>query len=205
MLSRRSCTKYLGIFIDENLSWDVHINYVVRTVSKCIPILYNVRNNLSFESLKLLYNSLIYPSLIYANVVWGSACSNKLKSLRLVRKKIVRVLSFKGNYEHTGPLFYMNNMLTIDKINEYMSLIYVFKNCKLIVRYFKDTFQCNTYNTRLGNSLSLVVPNITSNHSRQSVRWVGSQCWNSLSQKNRECNTLNTFKLSLKLHLLEKD
>ena len=22
-----SCTKYLGIFIDENLSWDVHINY----------------------------------------------------------------------------------------------------------------------------------------------------------------------------------
>ena len=71
MLSRRSCTKYLGIFIDENLSWDVHINYVVRKVSKYIPILYNVRSNLSFESLKLLYNSLIYTSLIYANVVLG--------------------------------------------------------------------------------------------------------------------------------------
>ena len=38
MLSRRSCTKYLGIFIDETLSWDVHINYVVRKVSKYIPI-----------------------------------------------------------------------------------------------------------------------------------------------------------------------
>ena len=93
MLSRRNCTKYLGIFIDENLSWVVHINYAVRNVSKCIPILYNVRSNLSFESLKLLYNnSLIYPSLIYANIVWGSACRNELKSLRLVQKKIVSVV-----------------------------------------------------------------------------------------------------------------
>ena len=204
MLCRRSCTKYLGIFIDENLSWDVHINYVVRKVSKYIPILYNVRSNLSFESLKLLYNSLIYPSLLYANVVWGSACRNKLKSLKLVQKKIVRVMSFKGKYEHTGPLFYMNNMLTIDKINEYMSLIYVFKKLQINNPVFQRCIPMQ-YNTRLGNSLSLVVPNITSNHSRQSVRWVGSQCWNSLPQKIRECNTLNTFKLSLKLHLLEKD
>ena len=137
---------------------------------------------------------------MYANVVWGSACRNKLKSLRLTstEKKIVRVLSFKGKYDHTRPLFDRNNMLTIDKINEYiMSLIYVFKklliNSPIFQRYI------------LGNSLSLVVPNITSNQSRQSVRWVSSQCWNSLPKKIRECNTLNTFKLSLKLHLLEND
>ena len=79
--TRRPFTRYLGLYIDERLSLDVHINYVIREISKYVPILYNIRGNLTGDSLKLLYNCLIYPSLIYGNSAWGSACKNNLKLL----------------------------------------------------------------------------------------------------------------------------
>ena len=46
-LTRRPFTKYLGLYIDERLSWDVHINYVIRKISKYVPILYNIRGSLT--------------------------------------------------------------------------------------------------------------------------------------------------------------
>ena len=53
-LTSRPFTKYLRLYIDERLSWDVHINYVIRKISKYVPILYNIRGSLTRDSLKLL-------------------------------------------------------------------------------------------------------------------------------------------------------
>ena len=64
VLEKRKYTKYLGVYVDENLSWDIHVSFVERKISKYIPIVYNIRNSLTSESLKLLYNCMIYPPLI---------------------------------------------------------------------------------------------------------------------------------------------
>ena len=130
VLEKREYTKYLGVYVDENLSWDIHVSFVERKISKYIPIVYNIRNSLTSESLKLLYNCMIYPPLIYANIIWSSICKSKLNSLVLIQKKIVRMLAFKAKYDHTDPLFHQFNMLKIERINEYMSLIFVYKSLK---------------------------------------------------------------------------
>ena len=124
-LDKCSNTKYLGIYIDENLNWSAHINYVIRKTSKLVPILYQVRNNMSRNSLKLLYNSIIYPSFIYGNIIWGSSSKTKLNPLIVLQKKVVRILSFKNRYEHTAPLFRDFNFLSVEQINKYMSVIFV--------------------------------------------------------------------------------
>ena len=54
-LTRRPFIRYLGLDIDESLSWDVHINYAIRKTSKYVPILYNIRGNLTGDSLKLCF------------------------------------------------------------------------------------------------------------------------------------------------------
>ena len=101
VLEKRKYTKYLGVYVDENLSWDIHVSFVERKISKYIPIVYNIRNSLTSESLKLLYNCMIYPPLIYANIIWSSICKSKLNSLVLIQKKIVRMLAFNAKYDHT--------------------------------------------------------------------------------------------------------
>ena len=57
-------TKFLGIFIDENLSWKQHIAIVSSKISKSIDMLYV----LSKQCLEQLYFSFIHNSVKYANI-----------------------------------------------------------------------------------------------------------------------------------------
>ena len=70
-LERYTFTKYLGVNIDENLTWEVHLNHVCKKVPKYVPVLFRIRNSWSRISLKMLYNCIIYPLFIYCNVVGG--------------------------------------------------------------------------------------------------------------------------------------
>ena len=51
--------KFLGVLLDENLSWKGHIKYAENKISKNIEILYKARDYLSKESLLLLYYAYI--------------------------------------------------------------------------------------------------------------------------------------------------
>ena len=201
ILDRLSSTRYLGVYLDDNLNWSAHVGYISRKLSRYIPVIFKVRQCLTRESLKLLYNSLIYPHLIYCNTVWGSARNSHISSLINIQKKIIIILLFKGKYEHTAPLFNDLYLLTVRQINEYMSCLCVHKSLRLGNNLFSRYVPIN-YNTRLGGGNNVNVPNILSAHSRQSLRWVGSSNWNSLPQHLREIQEYNTFKIRLKKYLI---
>ena len=194
-------TKYLVVHLDETLRWNVHINSIIRKISKFVPILYNIRSCLDRTSLKLLYNCLIYPFLIYCNPVWGAANDTVLNPLIVFQKKIIRVISFKRRYEHTRPLFVELKILIIKTINEYMSGLSVHKslmsNNNLFTRY-----ESAVYNTRLSNRNTVVIPNIVSKHLRQSVKWVGCSVWNSIPQILRDTDSYQGFNNNFKHHLI---
>ena len=73
-------------------------------------------------------------------------------------------------------------------IVDYFTCVYVYK-CLIFDNGMFDVYLPNVYNTRLSNSRSLIVPNILSSHSRQSVRWTGSQLWNGLPGYLRDVHT----------------
>ena len=60
-VSKTDCIKFLGIMVDQHLSWSNHINYISKKVSKPIGILPKIQNYLDKKTLKSLYYSLIYP------------------------------------------------------------------------------------------------------------------------------------------------
>ena len=57
---RESVTKFLGIFIDKNLTWKYHIEHVSKKVSKSIGIMYKSRNILSKRLMKQQYFSFVH-------------------------------------------------------------------------------------------------------------------------------------------------
>jgi hypothetical protein len=64
---------FLGIVIDEFLSWSYHIDNISKKIVKCTAILSRIRHFTNINSLKLIYYALVYPYLIYGNLVWGNA------------------------------------------------------------------------------------------------------------------------------------
>ena len=98
-------TKFLGVIIDNKLSWKEHISYVCGKVAKGIGIVSKVRKYLNKSTLLELYYSFIYPYLTYCNQVWGLSCKSHMDALVKLQKRAIRIISGVHPRTHTDPLF----------------------------------------------------------------------------------------------------
>ena len=64
-LKRETVTKFLGVFIDENVTWKAHINTISTKISKSIGILYRARLIIPVKRLNQLYFSFVHNYLNY--------------------------------------------------------------------------------------------------------------------------------------------
>ena len=70
-IERVESFNFLGIILQETLSWDSHVTLVKIKISKVIGILYRLKNIFPKETLKTLYTSLIASYLNYGLLLWG--------------------------------------------------------------------------------------------------------------------------------------
>ena len=68
-VERAKSIKFLGVLLDENLSWKDHIKYIENKVVKNIGLLYRSKLFLDKNSLLTLYYSHIHTYLNYANLL----------------------------------------------------------------------------------------------------------------------------------------
>ena len=117
--------KFLGVIIDQNLTWKNHISSVLQSVMKSTGLIAKLRHFTNKNNLKLIYYALAYPYLTYGNLVWGNTYPTRLQKLMNVQKKIVRLICFKSYTDHSEPLFLDLKILNIYKINDYLCSIFM--------------------------------------------------------------------------------
>ena len=79
-------TKYLGIYIDENLSWKYYIRRVTTKMSKTMSILSKVRYYLPLKTLQMLYMTMAHPYLTYCNITWANTYPTRLNPILKTQK-----------------------------------------------------------------------------------------------------------------------
>ncbi|CAL4144109.1 unnamed protein product [Meganyctiphanes norvegica] len=112
-------TKFLGVILDNKLSWNAHINYISKKISKSVSILKMLKFTFPSNILKSLYHSLIYPYYTYCNLVWGCASNIHLETLVKLQKKAVRIICKAGYYDHTESLFNNLKLLQVKEIYDF--------------------------------------------------------------------------------------
>ena len=145
--------KFLGVYIDQHLTWKTHINYICTKISKSIGLLYKARFYLPSNSLLSLYYTLIYPYLTYCNLVWASTYVSNLQRIYLLQKRAVRSIS-KADYKAPSkPLFTKLNILDIFSIYSLQvgTFMYHYHNNMLPLSFcqtFQTGNQLHRYSTR---------------------------------------------------------
>ena len=82
-------TRFLGVHIDNRLTWKKHISYKSGKVSRGIGVIVRARRVLNCDALLTLYFSFIYRFFTYCNHVWGSAYETSVLSLYCYCRKEV--------------------------------------------------------------------------------------------------------------------
>ena len=55
VLQQVEFSKYLGVYIDSDLSWQHHVDFIYNKIIKYTSIFYKIRNILNFDILKMIY------------------------------------------------------------------------------------------------------------------------------------------------------
>ena len=113
-------TKFLGIIIDNKLTWKWHIDHIAGKISRGIGMIIKARQYLNKSGLMSLYYSFIYPYLTYCNHIWGATYKTRLKRLVMLQNKAVRILSHAGNRTSSDPLFKKLDIMKVENINTYL-------------------------------------------------------------------------------------
>ena len=71
-LERVESTKFLGIIIDENLTWKNHIDVISKTISRNVGMLTKMKHYVPGYILYSLYCTLVLPYINYGILIWGN-------------------------------------------------------------------------------------------------------------------------------------
>jgi len=197
--------KFLGIVIDENLTWKHHIAEINKKVSRALFTIRQLKFTLPKESLRTLYFSLIHPHLVYGILAWGNATLSVLRKIEIVQKRALRTIHGKHFKSHTDPLFKQSGIVKISDLHllEIMLFMHDYLSNKLPIS-FRNIFSLITddraYLTRQCGLF--MVPKTRSRFVDKLPLYYFPILW------NRHCHRVNTqvsrgcFKWSLKRSFL---
>ena len=146
--------KYLGVLIDEHLTWKEQTTVIENKVLKRLGILYRARRVLdSSTAFKKLWFSFIHCYLNYGNIVWASASRTKLNKLGSKQKQALGIV--KNEFTDAKKIMIRMKVLNIYKLNIYQILNFMFKikaNTAPYISQNQFTEIQHQYSTRFSNN-----------------------------------------------------
>ena len=208
--------KYLGVFIDENLTWKPHIDYISKKVSKACGALSKIRHYAHIDMLISVYFALVHSYLRYGITAWGNASKTVLEPLVNLVNRAVRIMTFapfgnidvKSIYKYlnipdipqtftleTGKFIYKSEkgLLPTHNIAKHFEL----RNANVVNHhYFRDR---STLNHRI---IQLDTISFQKSHGEKSIQFRGSKLWKKIPVEIRDSDSFAIFKKSFKAHVI---
>ena len=195
---------YLGIIIDNTLTWDTHVKKVCKTVSYTVSRLARLSNSLPREILLQIYNASIQPHIDYALTVWGVTTDHNLHKVQRLQNYAARVITKNFDYVNVRGIDLVHQLgwMDVKQRIKYFELLLMFK----CIHGMAPHHLCNNVildcevSERVTRShhMNLFVPFPTSEFHKRLFFYRGAEAWNCLPDATKECHSLTGFKDRIK-------
>jgi hypothetical protein len=196
--------KFLGIHIDDTLSWKYHIDKICSKISRSNYILRKIKKFLPKSSMRTLYSSLVQSYINYGLLVWGS--SRSIGKVYKLQKKAIRIINDKHCHYHTEPLFKSCKILKIQDQYTYNVLTFMHQlKYNTLPRSFETIKYFETINkpmTRQHQLAHYAKPRTTYTSLLPLHKY--PRIWNGLDTVLHEVISENCFRKRLKNLLIKK-
>ena len=206
-VARSEHVQFLGVIVDEHLSWKPHLEGVCTKVSRGVGVICRLRFILPEKVLTTLYNSIVLPYLTYCILAWGNTFKTYIDKLKVLQKKVIRLVTNSSFRHPSKPLFLQLKLLPFDELVSFNCLFFMFKlqfcpQLCLLKDLFAVNSQIHNYNTRQRNLIHQ--PYIRTNVALNSFRITCIKEWNQLPVDIKDSTTLSRFKVLCKAYLFQR-
>ena len=167
IIERVSEFKYLGVFLDETLSFEKHTKYIHSKASSKLGAIHKICECVDQPTALRLYKSLVLPHFNYCNTGYMSASKETLQKLQLLQNSVCMTLLLANCESHICD---MHKELGLLYLNECRSLHFCFQTYKIITsennvslkQFFVPVVPVHGRITRGQVSNNMVIPNVRS-------------------------------------------
>lgn len=181
-------TKFLGVYIDEFLTWSQHIEKLSIKINKQCHGLRVVSNYVSQSTLKTIYSASLESMVRYGIIFWGSG---NIDDIFVAQKRLIRTMFQMKFRESCRGVFKANSILTVYALYIYECLMFIFK--------FMDKFTVHNvehnYPTR---SVNINYPYHRLTLTEKSPHYMCIKLYNNLPNEVKSISSLAQFKRSIR-------
>ena len=179
-------TKFLGVYIDNALSWEPHIDSTAKKLAPVCYALYRLTQVSSRSTVISYYYAHFVSRASYGIIFWG--CSHHFERIFRLQKKAVRYIAGVSKYSSCRNIFKDLNILTLACIYILEIVLYVKKNF--------NTFATNnfyhSYSTRERNNLNIPLHNLSK--FEESPNYMGIKLYNNIPNCIKNIINVKAFK-----------
>lgn len=121
-------TRYLGVILDQRLSWHLHLESIMTKIRKLMGIFKKLRHVANRELLNRIYVSLAQSILTYCIPVWGGACKTKFLEIERTQRALLKVMYSLPYKFPTVQLYTLAELLTVRKLYVLNSILRLHKS-----------------------------------------------------------------------------
>ena len=201
-LQKVHSTKFLGVVIDESLSWEPHLDHLAAKLNSCIVVIKRIKSCIPETEYNKIYNALFMSHLSYCISCWGGIPEHRLSKIFAIQKRCIRLLFGKcANFdhkefyltcarartidqhraeksyclEHTKPLFNEHNILTIHNLYLYHTFMETLK----VLKFYSPTSIHGLLKFLPRNDkLLLMIPKVKLEVTKQNFVFKATKVWN---------------------------
>lgn len=179
-IEQENNVKFLGIIIDNKMSWKQHINELSGRLSKSIFMLRKIVNIVDVNVARIAYFAIFHSYINYGIVLWG--LSTDTNRIFILQKRAIRLLAKVKMGTHCRPLFQKLKILTLPCLLIHNILLYTKKN----IQNFCTHTDIHWHDTR--NKNEILVPKVRLNIEKQNPFYYGPVLYNKLPAKIKDMN-----------------
>ena len=207
---KKTCyIKFLGVLLDENLSWKFHLTELSKKLARTCGLFFKVRHFLPVVVLICLYNSLISPFLQYGILVWGLTYETLINPVFLLQKRIIRATSFEHYTSHTNPIFTDLKILKLQDLFHLKLMCFVYESLFKIsaIVFITSLLLWNPFINMVQERRAKMVFSChrKTQYGLRSIGYYGARCWNEITTNIKRSSSLKIFRKKLKSFLHENN
>ena len=114
-IKRARTVKYIGVNIDELLTWKVHVESVCNSLLKYFGIFNNIKNFVTRKIARQIYFAFVFSRINYGIEVYGSCSGYLNRKIQILQNRLLKMLLNLDRLTSTNQL---HKELRILKIND---------------------------------------------------------------------------------------
>ena len=199
-IERVSHIKYLGVIVDNKLSWAYHIKEITSKIAKSTYQLARIKNFIDERCRKTFYHAYIHNKLEYGILLFGGAAAHQLRPLKSLQKRALKLVVKISS----ANVFKAACVLPFHSLTDFQRSLLIMKSINdKVPQYIKSLF---TLCPNGQNRFRLPLPRLDI-YKSHSISFGAVISWNSLPinlRSSMRSISLINFKRKLANYLLSK-